>query len=141
MLVLLRSRDPAAYQLTLEWLEQRGSRLPADPLAAGGVDHPDARVREAVALALSATHDGGASGVDQFDRNILVRPRERRRTRELVKRRLRAQANHLEDSDLIALAHRGARQDADWAIEELGRRAATGAPVVGLTILAPIEDS
>ena len=78
--------------------------------------------------------------VRAFDRQVLLRPAERRRTRELVKGRIRkGDFLGLANATLLLVARGGSPNDQEWALEGLARRWLVGLGDEALVVENPVE--
>ncbi len=133
-LALLDSPVKAVQQIGRAYLDRHRDTIDARTVARAIAEHPDPGMQAVAAEALVA-----AGELDErFAARTLRAPRGSRRAKETVKR---SEASHptTAAATLVDVARGRTRRDAEWALEQLARRAAAGESIAGVTIEGPVE--
>lgn len=129
ILALLDSPEPSVQAYGIELREERLAGAGAPELLRQLGEHGHPQIRTYVARQLKAQPPAPAP---DFDRRVLRRRRYARDAKEHVKDRL-AEVDELDVELLKELARGQCRRDADWAWQQLGRLAARGVDIEGIT--------
>jgi hypothetical protein len=135
-LALLDSPVKAVQQIGRAYLDRHRAQIDGRIVARAIAEHPDPGMQAVAAEALVAAGELD----DRFAARVLRVPRGSRRAKETVKRS-EASRSTTAAATLIDVARGRMPRDAEWALEQLARRAATGelTLVDGVTIEGPVE--
>lgn len=135
-LALSDSPESAVRAVGREFIRNRWSNLPHDDLLRALSEHGDPEMNRFLAELLHQEPDEAverSTEIQEFDRGVLRARNRGRRAKEQVKTRLSG-AEVPDVSLLLSLARSGTPRDAEWAMGELGRLAAAGVAVEGISV-------
>jgi hypothetical protein len=151
-LAICDSPDKNVQAYGREYLAQHKDVLPVAELTRRLAEHPDPLIQEIVAQTLLEQPQLAAgSEITEFDRAVLRRHDKGRRVKEMVKKQVSSSEFRVPSSNssssqletrnselgtaLVELAQGRTKRDAEWAWQELTRRALAGEKIEGFEVL------
>jgi hypothetical protein len=136
VLALIDSPNKVVRAFGLSFLKIRQANFQDRPhILAFLSEHADQTVQETVARQI--TEKGIATPfVQRFDKEMLRMKNRARKAKEMVKERLE-QNLQIDAETLLELARSANKREAEWAIEQLTKKALTGEEIAGFVVEAP----
>jgi hypothetical protein len=133
ILALIDSPNKAVRSFALGYLQSRKAHFESKPqLWAFLSEHSDSSVQAALANEINEMNISNPF-IQRFDKEILRHKNKSRKAKNLVKERLEQNLN-IDSQTLLEIARSNNRQEAEWAIVQLTKKALAGEEITGFEL-------